>query len=85
LFDLARVLDVPVSYFFEDMSADTAARTPSRIKGLGEVKAAPIEPDPMVKRETLELVRAYYRIGDPAIRKRLFELTKSLANATEQG
>ena len=32
LFDLARVLDVPVSYFFEDMSADTAARTPSRIK-----------------------------------------------------
>jgi transcriptional regulator with XRE-family HTH domain len=85
LFDLARVLDVPVSYFFEDMSADTAARTPSRIKGLGEVRAAPIEPDPMVKRETLELVRAYYRIGDASIRKRLFELTKSLANATEQG
>jgi transcriptional regulator with XRE-family HTH domain len=84
LFDLARVLDVPVSYFFEDMSADTAARTPSRIKGLGEAKAGAIEPDPMVKRETLELVRAYYRIGDPAIRKRLFELTKSLANATEQ-
>ena len=85
LFDLARVLDVPVSYFFEDMSADTAARTPSRIKGLGEVRTAPIEPDPMVKRETLELVRAYYRIGDASIRKRLFELTKSLANATEQG
>ena len=85
LFDLARVLDVPVAYFFEDMSADTAARTPSRIKGLGEAKAGPLEPDPMVKRETLELVRAYYRIGDPAIRKRLFELTKSLANATEQG
>ena len=85
LFDLARVLDVPVSYFFEDMSADTAARTPSRIKGLGEAKPGSLEPDPMVKRETLELVRAYYRIGDPAIRKRLFELTKSLANATEQG
>jgi transcriptional regulator with XRE-family HTH domain len=85
LFDLARVLDVPVAYFFEDMSADTAARTPSRIKGLGEAKAGPLEPDPMVKRETLELVRAYYRIGDPSIRKRLFELTKSLANATERG
>ena len=39
----------------------------------------------MVRRETLELVRAYYRIGDPSVRKRLFELTKSLANATEQG
>ena len=32
------------------------------------------------KRETLELVRAYNRIADPAVRKRLFELTKALAN-----
>jgi transcriptional regulator with XRE-family HTH domain len=85
LFDLARVLDVPVAYFFEEMTAETAARTPSRIKGLGESWVARLEPDPMVRRETLELVRAYYRIGDPSVRKRLFELTKSLANATEQG
>jgi len=84
LFDLSRVLDVPVSYFFEEMSPDTAARTPSRIKGLGEARAQPIAPDPSVKRETLELVRAYYRIGNPSVRKRLFELTKSLANATER-
>ena len=32
------------------------------------------------RRETLELVRAYYRIADPAVRKRLFELTKALGN-----
>ena len=31
------------------------------------------------RRETLELVRAYYRITDPAVRKRVFELIKSLA------
>jgi transcriptional regulator with XRE-family HTH domain len=82
LFDLARVLDVPVAYFFEEMSAEVAQRTPSRIKGLGESKSGPIAPDPMIKRETLELVRAYYRIGDSSVRKRLFELTKSLATAT---
>jgi hypothetical protein len=29
-------------------------------------------------------VRAYYRIGDPALRKRLFELAKALANAVDQ-
>src|SRR5256714_12611645 len=45
LFDLARVLDVPVSYFFEEMTAETAARTPSRIKGLGESRVARLEPD----------------------------------------
>ncbi len=31
----------------------------------------------MAKRETLELVRAYYRIGEPRVRKRLYELTKA--------
>jgi hypothetical protein len=35
----------------------------------------------MAKRETLELVRAYYRINDASVRKRLFELTKAVANA----
>lgn len=37
--------------------------------------------DPMAKRETLELVRAYYRIADPRVRKRIFDLAKSLAKA----
>ena len=83
LFDLARVLDVAVTYFFEDMSASVAARSPSRMRGLAEQKPAPFEPDPMAKRETLELVRAYYRITSPQVRKRVFELTKSLANASK--
>ena len=30
------------------------------------------------RRETLELVRAYYRINDPAVRKKMFELIKSM-------
>lgn len=41
------------------------------------------EQDPMVKRETLELVRAYYRIPDAAVRKRLADLTKVIAKASE--
>ncbi len=81
LFDLARILDIPVSYFFDDMSASVAARTPSRLRGLAEAKPEPFEPDPMAKRETLELVRAYYRIADPVVRKRVFELTKALGKA----
>ena len=36
------------------------------------------EDDTLHRRETLELVRAYYRITDPAVRKRVFELVKSL-------
>jgi transcriptional regulator with XRE-family HTH domain len=84
LFDLARVLDVPVSYFFEDMTAGTSSKSPSRLRGLAEPKPEPFEPDPLAKRETLELVRAYYRISDPAVRKRVFELTKALGRTVRK-
>jgi hypothetical protein len=47
--------------------------------GLAQPPTVEYEPDPMAKRETLELVRAYYRISEPAVRKRLFDLIKSIA------
>lgn len=81
LYDLSRVLDVPVSFFFDDLqpSDDRPERTDDA--GGGRQERAPGEPDPMAKRETLELVRAYYRIVDPAVRRRIFELTKAVAGA----
>jgi transcriptional regulator with XRE-family HTH domain len=82
LFDLSRVLDVPVSYFFDDMSDNTQNQSPVNIikgsAGLSE-EPATFEIDPMTKRETLELVRAYYNINDPQVRKRVYELAKALA------
>jgi transcriptional regulator with XRE-family HTH domain len=83
LFDVARVLEVPVSFFFDEMSEDVAARSPSQITSESE-PLEEAELDPMIKRETLELVRAYYRIRDPLVRKRLFEMTKSLAGASDK-
>ncbi len=83
LFDLSRVLDVPVGFFFDEMSDEVAARSPSQIRGMSE-EIEDFGPDPMIKRETLELVRAYYKIVDPNVRKRLFEMTKSLAGAAER-
>ncbi len=77
LFDLSRVLDVPIQFFFDDMPAAVAAR--SLAQGGGKAKKPPsYEPDPIAKRETLELVRAYYKITEPEIRKRLFNLVKAL-------
>lgn len=78
LFQLSRVLDVPVSFFFDDMSEELSNED-LRSFASDEEDTPTLEPDSMVKRETLELVRAYYRISDPAVRKRLFELTKSLS------
>lgn len=75
LYQLAQVLDIPVSYFFDDMPTDIAGR---HAPGLAEGGPPSFEGDPMVKRETLELVRAYYRITEPNVRKRLFELVKAI-------
>ncbi|MFC5359543.1 helix-turn-helix domain-containing protein [Azospirillum himalayense] len=81
LFDLSRVLDVPVSFFFDDMPADVAtAKVEDDADTSGQDLGA-FEPDPMAKRETLELVRAYYRINDPSVRKRMFELVKAVGKS----
>lgn len=88
LYDLSRVLDVPISFFFDDMadSSPPGAYIPQpslgarRSFGFADRQDAITAPpdDSMSRRETLELVRAYYRITDPAVRKRVFELVKSL-------
>ncbi len=84
LFYLSGMLDVPVEYFFDDMPAAVAASSPAQ--GGGKAKKPPsYEPDPMAKRETLELVRAYYKIRDPEIREHLFEMTKTLGAAASKG
>ncbi len=80
LYDLSRVLDVPVEFFFDDMSPAVAAISPAQRRH--KAKEPPsYELDPMATRETLELVRAYYKISDPQVRKRVYELTKALGAA----
>ena len=89
LYELGQILHVPVSFFFDDMPEGGAAGAPATMApGLAEDPvgfAFDQDPDlPLDKRETLELVRAYNRIPDAAIRKRLFELTKALANLDDR-
>jgi transcriptional regulator with XRE-family HTH domain len=81
LFELSKTLEVPVSFFFDDMPAEIEAESGPRAEGLAEDAQAHYAADPMAKRETLELVRAYYRITDSNVRKRVFDLAKALAKA----
>ncbi len=78
LYDLSRVFDVSIEHFFEDMPPEVAANPPAT-KGRGRTKEPPsYEPNPMITRETLELVRAYYKIENAKTRKVLYELTKAM-------
>src|SRR5246500_4759652 len=76
LHDLSRVLDVPVSFFFDDMDPVRAPAIPS---DFAEPEAEAFDSDPLRRRETVELVDAYYRIGDPGLRRHFFELARALA------
>ena len=81
LYAIAKILDVPVSYFYEDMP-DEAAEVAQPV---GPLRPDESEPDPMHKRETLELVRAYYRIEDATLRLRLRETVRALAGERRRG
>ena len=70
LFDLSRVLDVPVGFFFDGVLDPAVPAT-------GE--SPRFETDPMAKRETIELVRAYYKISDPYVRQCLRGMAVTLA------
>jgi transcriptional regulator with XRE-family HTH domain len=74
LFLLSRILDVPVSFFFDDMAPEIADGQ----RGFAEAAQANFNQDDLARRETLELVRAYYKIKDAAVRKRLFDLVKAI-------
>ncbi len=74
LFQFSKVLQVPVSFFFDDMPDAVAGRT----RGLREPAQEPFETGNFTKRETLELVRAYYKISDVATRRRIFDLVKAV-------
>ena len=77
LYKLSQILDVPVAYFFDDMPDQTGKRA----RGLSDSGPKAFEQEKLAKRETLELVRAYYKISDPKVRKKTFELVKAIAQS----
>ena len=89
LFELARVLEVAVSFFFDDIQdpasetevarTQQAAEQPEEATGAGGRST-----DPLARRETLELVRAYYRIGNPEARRGIIALTTALGQPSPE-
>ncbi len=77
LHDLGRVLDVPVSFFFDGLAGGVS---PASASGFAEAQDAfGLDADVLSRRETLDLVGAYWRITDPDQRRRVLDLVKSMA------
>jgi len=82
LFDFSKVLKVPVGSFFDgaNRAIETAFADDENAKfSIAEAAASTFDADPFNNKETLDLVRAYYQIPDPQMRKKVVELAKLLA------
>tara|TARA_B100000989_G_scaffold254700_1_gene203427 strand:- start:613 stop:1041 length:429 start_codon:yes stop_codon:yes gene_type:complete len=82
LYDFSKVLHVPVSYFFEEFD-NSGADGNEAFEGMAEEAVMGFEHEQIASRETMEMMRAYYRIGDTNVRKRIFELIKAVADNSD--
>jgi hypothetical protein len=71
---MSKVLQMPISYFFEGFGDD----------GLAEDGDSAYQVDPVLKRETLEVMRAYHQIKDPKQRKKILKLIQGLAEESQR-
>src|ERR1700761_5459949 len=75
LFEVARILNVPVDFFYEGLNAISEG-------GLGD--GAPPVMEFISSGEGLQLSLAFMKIKDAKVRKRVLDLVKSLAEEEEQ-
>lgn len=75
LWSLAKALDVPVAYFFEGL--DGGGEAEAAVNGHnGHASKAPA--DVFSSKETIDLVRAFYNLGEEP-RRRLLDLAKAMS------
>ncbi|WP_339854669.1 helix-turn-helix transcriptional regulator [uncultured Nisaea sp.] len=90
LFDVASVLNTPVSFFFDEMDEQTIAQSPARLLG-GEGMAPPmvsthdVEIDsPLARRQASELVRLWCDLPEHA-RTRIVDLVRTMSELADPG
>ena len=77
MFELSKVLDVPVSFFFDDLPPQPAIKSAIPKKVAAENRAA-FAPDLMGTKETTDLLDSYYAVKSQRLRKRLLTFIRGL-------
>jgi transcriptional regulator with XRE-family HTH domain len=77
LYEITQILDTSIKYIFEGRPPSGKS---SAASGFAEQAQAAFDSDPLNRRETLDLVEAYYQIDDPGLRRRFLELAKALVS-----
>lgn len=81
LYEFSCVLNVDVSYFFEDY--DVPVPTDRKKITIAEMQGLPEETARSTNKEILTLVRAYSSISTPDVRKKILALIRSISAHSE--
>lgn len=81
LYQISQILEVPVQFFFDD--APIPAGRSDDYTGFGEPKMENFLYEFISTRDGLELIRAFVRIQDPKVRKRVVDLVRTLSDEDE--
>ena len=82
LYKISKTLGVDVGFFYEGVE-DAFSDGANQGLGLSDSAKPSLERDPMSSREAIELMHNYFRIADLTVRKKLFNLVRSLADSTK--
>jgi transcriptional regulator with XRE-family HTH domain len=78
LYEFSQHMHVPISYFFEGLGQQELAEMPAA--GFAESPAAFDHGKNVSDRESLEMMKAFKRIKELAVRKRLSDLVRAIAD-----
>lgn len=86
LFDISKVLNVHVSYFFDEMDEDVSAGSPLSLSlGDGSRKTADdAVADPMLREEAITLVNAFNKIKNPRLHRLIYHLVLTMGSNAER-
>lgn len=83
LYELSRILSVPVTYFFEGVESEGEAVSGQEAGGQAAAGIHSSDPDFTNQRETLQLISSYYRIPDAKVRAEVLSLLKTLGRPAD--
>jgi len=79
LFQISKILDVPVQFFFEEAPHVDGRRAP----GMAEADSEAFILEFLNSREGIELNRAFVKIADPKVRRSVVNLVRSLSATSD--
>ncbi len=88
LWDISKVLEAPINFFYEDMDKVVANQSPRMFNSVENSSFSLNEDDeeyisdPMQKKETIELVKAYYKIPNRKAAKYLYDLIIAMSKTS---